>query len=259
VLVLSRKLLFYLNSDLNQELSFVGKLIKEHPKNYQVWEHRRIIVEKSRIYNNELHFTNELLSEDSKNYHPWQYRQWLLKTFSLWARELDYVDNMIEEDIRNNSAWNQRYFVISHTTRFTDEIIEQELDFVMSKIRLCIDNESSWNYLRGIARLRTERDDRIEHFCQQLYDLFKNNDNIHCPQYQSRFLLAYMVESIDAKCQDHNSPQEQQQLKTKLIELCEKLASNIDPIRRHYYQFIKSKYADRPLPTENIASPSSVV
>ncbi|CAF1400712.1 unnamed protein product [Didymodactylos carnosus] len=31
-----RKLLFHLNSDLNEELIFIGQLIREHQKNYQV-------------------------------------------------------------------------------------------------------------------------------------------------------------------------------------------------------------------------------
>lgn len=55
------------------------------------------------------------------------HRQWVLKEFNLWDDELDYVDTLLEDDVRNNSAWNQRYFVVSHTTKFTDDVLEKEI------------------------------------------------------------------------------------------------------------------------------------
>ncbi|CAF3190521.1 unnamed protein product [Rotaria socialis] len=157
---------------LYEELAFVGRMIESNPKNYQFWEHRRLIVEISGHSSNELSFIASIIKLDSKNYHAWQYRQWVLKTYVLWSDELQYVDHLLQEDIRNNSAWNQCYFVIAHTTGFKDDIIERELGYVEKRIELCPDNESAWNYLRGIARLllASLTDQRIWNFCRDSYE-----------------------------------------------------------------------------------------
>lgn len=73
--------MLHLNSDLQGELHYISETIKEHPKNYQVWHHRRVIVEWLNDASKELQFTNEVLGLDSKNYHAWQHRQWVVSTF----------------------------------------------------------------------------------------------------------------------------------------------------------------------------------
>lgn len=55
-------------------------------------------------------------------------RQWVIRTYSLWDKELEYVEKLISEDIRNNSAWNQRYFVVSNTTKFSEDVIKREIE-----------------------------------------------------------------------------------------------------------------------------------
>ena len=54
------------------------------------------------------------------------FSQWVIKKFELWEDELEYVEQLLAEDLRNNSAWNQRYFVVSNTTGFTDEVLEEK-------------------------------------------------------------------------------------------------------------------------------------
>lgn len=80
---------------------------KENPKNYQIWYHRRAVVELLGDASRELEFCNEVFDIDSKNYHAWAHRQWVLVTFNLWENELSYIEKVIDLDIRNNSAWNQ--------------------------------------------------------------------------------------------------------------------------------------------------------
>lgn len=53
----------------------------DNPKNYQVWHHRRVIVEWLNDSSRELALTEEILGMDAKNYHAWQHRQWAMKTF----------------------------------------------------------------------------------------------------------------------------------------------------------------------------------
>lgn len=56
-------------------------MIGSNSKNYQVWHHRKAIVELLKDPSRELEFTANILCKDEKNYHTWQHRQWCIKTF----------------------------------------------------------------------------------------------------------------------------------------------------------------------------------
>lgn len=58
-------------------------MIKCNSKNYQVWHHRKVIVEWLQDPSEELAFTETILCKDAKNYHAWQHRQWCIQTFKL--------------------------------------------------------------------------------------------------------------------------------------------------------------------------------
>ena len=71
-----------LNKDLNEEMDFIEKIIVyNQPKNYQVWHHRKVIVEWLQEASKEKYLTETVLAKDAKNYHAWQHRQWIIKTF----------------------------------------------------------------------------------------------------------------------------------------------------------------------------------
>lgn len=161
-----------MNKDLHEELNYIEKVILKQTKNYQVWHHRKVLVEWLQDPSKEKYLTETALAKDAKNYHAWQHRQWVIKTFkwvfvvnnifgdhmcmfffSLYEGELNYVDQLLQDDVKNNSAWNQRYFVVNSTTGFTPEVLEWEIDYTLSKIRTAIENESAWNYLRGSVNL----------------------------------------------------------------------------------------------------------
>ena len=83
---------------------------EENPKNYQIWYHRRAIVELLADASREIKFCNKVFKIDAKNYHAWAHRQFIVKTYNLWEGEIEYTDSKIEEDLRNNSAWNHRLY-----------------------------------------------------------------------------------------------------------------------------------------------------
>jgi protein farnesyltransferase/geranylgeranyltransferase type-1 subunit alpha len=114
-------------------LDFLDEFASENPKNYQLWYHRRAIIEMSQDPSREFDFTDEVFDTDAKNYHAWAHRfvflcffssnnfsdfsfflfsqsQWVIRTFNLFDKELAFVDKCIEKDVRNNSAWNQVSF-----------------------------------------------------------------------------------------------------------------------------------------------------
>ena len=137
-----------MEANIKQELQYCREMIEEHPKNYQVWQHRRVLVEWLQDPSSELRLTEIVLAMDQKNYHAWQHRQWVLLAFNLFDQELTFINRLLEEDVRNNSAWNQRFYVINHTTRWTPEVVRREVEFTLDKISLVKRNESAWNYLR---------------------------------------------------------------------------------------------------------------
>lgn len=146
-----RTCLYALNSDLKLELDFLNKIARFNPKNYQIWHHRKEIVEKFGNPSMELGLTQKMFDDDAKNYHAWGYRQWVIKTYDLWDHELTFTELLLEEDPRNNSAWNQRHFVIYNTEDMkTDEIVLREIQFCQKHIKENPTNESPWQYLKGL-------------------------------------------------------------------------------------------------------------
>ena len=123
------------------ELAWLNGISLKHIKNYQIWHHREILLERiaagancieshsprlsksgeagfskaqlKDILEGEFDFLAEMFAQDYKNYHVWSYRQWLVKRFSLWdAGELEEAERLLRKDVRNNSAWNHRWFVV---------------------------------------------------------------------------------------------------------------------------------------------------
>ncbi len=159
-----RLCLDHLKSDLKQELVYVTDMALSSPKNYQIWYHRRAVIERLNDGSGELAFTAKILEDDSKNYHAWSHRQWAMTKFNLWEKELSYTAQLIEVDPRNNSAWNQRWFVVFKTKlekvqkgedakNKIHSICEEEVDFALKYMKLTPNNDSPFNYARGMVQL----------------------------------------------------------------------------------------------------------
>ena len=89
-----RECLFTLNTDLNTELDYLDQFSEDNPKNYQIWYHRRAVVEHMGVAFRELKFCDQVFSVDAKNYHAWAHR---LDTFV--ARFL-YINYTLSKCIR---------------------------------------------------------------------------------------------------------------------------------------------------------------
>ncbi|KAG6336999.1 hypothetical protein ID866_2100 [Astraeus odoratus] len=152
------KTLMALNAPLDEELRLMDELAVKYLKTYQVWHHRRLLVQQTCKPAPELEFIASCLQVDAKNYHTWSYRQWLLAHFNdaaLWANELEFVDRMLDADVRNNSAWHHRFFVVFQSgvrqgEEDRNDVVRRELTYVKVKISFAPNNASAWNYLRGV-------------------------------------------------------------------------------------------------------------
>ena len=249
---------------MNEELSFVEDIIDDNPKNYQVWHHRRVIVEWLNDPSHELELTENILSRDAKNYHAWQHRQWAIKTYklviliklykiklnlinlfapSLFDDEFNYVDRLLGEDLRNNSAWNQRFFILKYTG-FTTEVLQREINYVMNRIRVIKNNESSWNFLRGLLQQgdgTLSQFPEVIDFCEDLYD-----NGVRSP-----YLLAFLIDLYEEQCLKENTTGDDEadeniidknELKIKILELCECMATNYDTIRKKYWEYVAEHF-----------------
>ena len=153
------------------ELAYATNMALENPKNYQVWNHMRLVSQHLGDVSVErnVRATGEALALDAKNIHAWTHRLWVVRTFPKMMRDAEraFTEKMIDDDVRNNSAWNQRFAVTFLTSSSDDDVIDEdtedivskELAFAETKIAIAPDNESAWNYLRGVADLPAARDD----------------------------------------------------------------------------------------------------
>jgi protein farnesyltransferase/geranylgeranyltransferase type-1 subunit alpha len=121
-----------LNADLTKELSWLNETALAHQKNYQIWHHRQLVVDRLNSCEGEAEFISQMFELDAKNYHVWSYRQWLVRRFDLWDEgELEATEELIEEDVRNNSAWNHRFFVVTgcEPSKIEDmDVVEREIE-----------------------------------------------------------------------------------------------------------------------------------
>jgi protein farnesyltransferase/geranylgeranyltransferase type-1 subunit alpha len=234
----------HLAKDPLLELAWLNNISLKHLKNYQIWQHRQMIMSMvPELPNSELPFLARVLAKDAKNYHPWSYRQWLVVHFSLWpttsldspgSTELEFTESLLTSDVRNNSAWNHRFFVNFGGRRHhsVDEpseldlqsvpavVWEREIEFAKAKISEAPQNASAWNYLKGVIKKQGSDLGAIKDFALQYADVDKIDE------IRSSHALDCLA--------DVWADQKDAARATRALQL---LAERFDPIRRNYWKW----------------------
>lgn len=220
--------LFAIKANLREELEWVNDMARAHQKNYQIWNHRMMVVGELGDPAGEAEFVEEMLGLDGKNYHVWSYRQWLCRRFALWGEgEFAFVNKMLEADVRNNSAWNYRWFLVNGREAegvkgVTDEEVKKrEVEFATEAVSKAPQNPSPWNYLRGIAKKTEGGLKQLKALASEYADVSKPNG---VRSSHSLDLLADILADED---------------KQKAGEALDLLAITYDPVRKNYWEYRK--------------------
>ena len=208
--------------DKKKELEWLNKITLQNPKNYQIWNHRKILSEHISNYSTEIEIIDNVLLEDSKNYHAWCHRIWVTRAYDKFEEQVEFVNEMIKNDVRNNSAWNFRYF-LNEYLKFD---INLEVEYSLLKLKEDTGNESVLSYLIGLSEKSNIFEIEIlKIFCDEL--LKKEIKQIKEP-----ILLELLIEYIK---------QNKQEDYKKTIESIYSQLSEIDYIRKKYWLMLKNQ------------------
>lgn len=226
------QVLFALDSDLRAEIEWLNETALQHQKNYQIWHHRNLVVDRLGSAEGEVEFVERMFEQDAKNYHVWSYRQWLVKRFDLWEDgELEYIEELLKKDVRNNSAWNHRWYIVNgrEGAKGVDDaqIREREIAFAKQAIELAPQNQSPWNYIRGIIRKAKLSPSDFKAFAEE-YASLDQPDIVRCSH------------ALDLLADIYAEQSDKQEEASRALDL---LATRYDPIRKNYWVYRKGQFA----------------
>jgi protein farnesyltransferase/geranylgeranyltransferase type-1 subunit alpha len=218
--------------DIYNEIEFTNMILINFSKVYQVWHHRRLLIDKLNECSQEKKIMQEILDEDNKNFHCWSHRIWMIRRFNNIEDEFDFVDKMLDRDVKNNSAWNYRFFLVEYfyKNNIDNDIIREEIEYALEKIKIVPFNESPFNYINGFIRKYKKKYKDFNNVIDELiliYEKEKDNNCNNCV-FILRILLEYYEEIKN---------------KNKFNDIIDQLIV-IDYIRKQYYLWRKKNYND---------------
>ena len=205
------------------ELNWLDSTILVNQKNYQIWHHRKLLIEKMNDVSHEKNVLAKVFESEPKNFHAWSHRIWMIRRFNNTENEFEFIDKMLKEDIKNNSVWNYRFFLVQYINgdKLNKDIIENEIKYALEKIKGCPVNESPYSYIRGFITKCHFKYSDFNFVKENLENIIQNNKEDN--SYGLNLLLDYYEEEKNGQ---------------KFNETIEKLIK-IDYIRKKYYGWRK--------------------
>ena len=209
--------------ELTKELNWLDEMMLLNQKNYQIWHHRKLLIDKMNDASNEKKLLDQVFSSQPKNFHAWTHRIWMIRRFDNVEGEFDFIEKMLKDDVKNNSVWNYRFFLVLYINgnKLEKNIIENEIKYAIEKIKECPVNECPYSYIRGfITKYNYKYDDFL--FVKDEVENLINNNKEDNP-YGLNILLDFYEEEKNGE---------------KFNEIIEKL-KKVDYIRKKYYGWRK--------------------
>ena len=205
------------------ELNWLDETIVMNQKNYQIWHHRKLLIEKMNDVSHEKNILAKVFESEPKNFHAWIHRIWMIRRFNNTENEFDFIDKMLKEDVKNNSVWNYRFFLVQYINgdKIDKNIIENEIKYALEKIKECPVNESPYSYIRGYIIKFNYKYADFNFVKEELENIIKNNKEDN--SYGLNLLLDFYEEEKNGE---------------KFNETIEKLIK-VDYIRKKYYGWRK--------------------
>ena len=126
--------------DPKKELDWLDKQMVENQKNYQIWHHRKLLIDKLNDASHEKKMLDNVFESEPKNFHAWSHRIWMIRRFNNVEGEFEYIEKMLKNDIKNNSVWNYRFFLIQfvNNNKINKDIVEKDIKYAIDKIKYAL-------------------------------------------------------------------------------------------------------------------------
>ena len=165
--------------DANEELKWLDNQMGINQKNYQIWHHRKLLIEKLNDASHEKKVLDEVFSSEPKNFHAWSHRIWMIRRFNNVEGEFDFIEKMLKDDIKNNSVWNYRFFLVNfvNNNKIDKNIVDQEIKYAIKKIKICPINECPYCYIRGFINKFGYKYDDFIYVKEEIEKIVEKNKN----------------------------------------------------------------------------------
>ena len=205
--------------DPKEELNWLDSIQESNQKNYQIWHHRKLLIEKLNDASHEKNMLDKIFSSEPKNFHAWTHRIWMIRRFDNTENEFEFIEKMLKDDIKNNSVWTYRFFLVQYINenKLEKNIIEKEIKYALEKIKECPINECPYNYIRGFITKYNYKYNDFSFVKDSIENLL--NENKEKNAYALNLLLDFYEEKKN---------------ENKFNEIIDNL-KKIDYIRKKYY------------------------
>lgn len=221
------------------EKQMMKTVVTGNPKNYQVWNYRRKMVELQgpACVKEEMEFTRGCLDFDAKNYHVWAHRQAVLKmwpTVDSLRGEIMFTVECLERDVMNNSAWNQRVWLF-HLCESVQQFAHlmprcTEIKVTMSYIEGCVENEAAWAYLKYLGLYDAVSQDQLDAFLEFSASLMTRHETCIQPAIAVYSFYKVMLEHAETSSDEKMYCRAKHMMETLSHKLC-----LLDPSGAHRY------------------------
>lgn len=250
---------------IKEDLQFLLPLIKEYPKCYWLWNHRKWLLKRAgellpsvvatKFWQGELVLDSKMLGYDSRNFHGWSYRREIVAALqqlederpavSLLEQEFAYTTKMVKANLSNFSAWHNRSRLIAPLLDERQasgperrEVLDRELDFITQALYTDPYDQSLWFYHQNLISIVLSSDtplgdvipdltsrERQNLLVAQLDTLRDMEQDATDCKWVYQYLLTY---SLDCqKIAFDNQRASQKEMRTWLDNL-----ARLDPLRR---------------------------